>query len=381
MRDAASKGTRWVRNGVLWAGDLVIVGAFVAGNAAYFVQPEHLWGFQLAAIAAPYVGVAVFVAAAWAAWARRWRLAASHITLIFFALLIPMTASGPGGGEAAPNAPPLKVMTFNVPPERASAQGEALDTVIAGERPHFVALQEFPVQLTRSKGWTGGSVLVGALLQGGAYRVSWPAGDEEHVKLALPVFTRLEEAGSAEVLVEGGGLWESGGVLRARYRWQGRTISVYNVHLHSFSEKRPWRRVDGKRRLFSIAAWVEAMRAFRSDFQIRAEQARWLRQTLDAEPYPFLVCGDLNSTPRNWVYAHLSEGLTDAAREAGRGWGGTFPALLPLFRIDYVLASEAWEVRSSRVEDAVASDHLPVIVALALRYDSADGAPEKLSPR
>jgi endonuclease/exonuclease/phosphatase family metal-dependent hydrolase len=112
--------------------------------------------------------------------------------------------------------------------------------------------------------------------------------------------------------------------------------------------------------------WKEALRAYRNDFRVRAEQARVLKQHLKAEPHPFIVCGDFNSTPYTWVYAHVTRGLQDAFSQKGRGWSATYPARFPLVRIDYILASKEWGVRGAHVDRTVSSDHLPVVAELVL---------------
>ena len=168
-----------------------------------------------------------------------------------------------------------------------------------------------------------------------------------------------------------GGLWERGGVTRNEVEWQGQRIAVFNVHLHSFGSQRPWK--DGAS--LSPRAWKAALRSYRDDFRRRAEQARQLRRWLDEEPLPFLVCGDFNSTPANWAYGHISRGFRDSFGSGGEGWGMTFPARLPLVRIDYVLASPHWGVRRAYVYDGLSSDHRPVVAELVLESTASRGGP------
>ncbi|MZE74838.1 metal-dependent hydrolase, partial [Streptomyces sp. SID5789] len=54
-------------------------------------------------------------------------------------------------------------------------------------------------------------------------------------------------------------------------------------------------------------------------------------------------------------------------RDAGSGTGGTFPAAAPVKRIDYVTVGEGVRVRGAAVpEEAVASDHRPVVADVSL---------------
>jgi endonuclease/exonuclease/phosphatase family metal-dependent hydrolase len=86
---------------------------------------------------------------------------------------------------------------------------------------------------------------------------------------------------------------------------------------------------------------------------------------------PAVLCGDFNALPRSLVMRKLLRSFRDtwmiAASRKGRA---TFPSALPLFRLDYVLASADLLVREVRVEQTklsrVASDHLPLIAEIAL---------------
>jgi endonuclease/exonuclease/phosphatase family metal-dependent hydrolase len=85
---------------------------------------------------------------------------------------------------------------------------------------------------------------------------------------------------------------------------------------------------------------------------------------------PFVLCGDLNAVPSANTHRRLSMRLRDAQRVLGARPKATFPAMLPVLRIDHVFVSEdvrvkraevPWNARSRR-----ASDHLPLIVDLEI---------------
>jgi vancomycin resistance protein VanJ len=89
---------------------------------------------------------------------------------------------------------------------------------------------------------------------------------------------------------------------------------------------------------------------------------RWLAQ----EQGPLILAGDFNTPPAGHVYQQFRDRYRDAFLESGLGWGYTFPARLPLLRIDYVWHSPHWEAVSARVGAPGASDHRPVFAELAL---------------
>ena len=81
---------------------------------------------------------------------------------------------------------------------------------------------------------------------------------------------------------------------------------------------------------------------------------------------PTLVLGDLNAPPDAPELAPLLARLTDAW-PASAGPGFTYPADKPEKRIDYVLVSPHFRVRSATVPTTEASDHRPVVVDLVVR--------------
>ena len=325
-------GARLLKWG-FWSGEILLVGTYLLGHTAAYVPPDTLWALQLVALGVPYLGLALVAVAAGAALARRWMVSAFLLMLWSLPILLPaLMREGAVRSVSSLDSPSLMVVSFNANPTHVRVQGEQLAGLLARERPHLFALQEMPVGRDAATGRSLGGRFLGPLLRDSEYVPSWPVG-EANVLLTLPVFSRIGLAGPAERLFghPPEGLWESGGVDRVLVHWQGQRVAVYNVHLRSFSGERPWEVRDGERRLFSPSAWYDAIRSYRADFRARAEQARRLRAVLRAEPHPFIVCGDLNSTSNNWVYAHLAAGLQDAFGRRGRGWGGPTTRVCPCF--------------------------------------------------
>jgi endonuclease/exonuclease/phosphatase (EEP) superfamily protein YafD len=112
-------------------------------------------------------------------------------------------------------------------------------------------------------------------------------------------------------------------------------------------------------------------------FGWREEQIELVLDTFAGQPEPLVLLGDLNSTPAHEVYRTLSAHLTDAFREAGWGFGHTFPATggrwwgIPypdrMVRIDHVFYSADWRAEAAWVGEWDGfSDHRPVVARLRL---------------
>jgi endonuclease/exonuclease/phosphatase (EEP) superfamily protein YafD len=105
----------------------------------------------------------------------------------------------------------------------------------------------------------------------------------------------------------------------------------------------------------------------------RDRQMAELAERAAALEGPVLVMGDFNMTDQTRGYARLSAVLKDAYREAGWGFGFTFPQGLrwgrwpvpgPLVRIDYVFHSPNWRADWARVGCEGSSDHCYVVAGL-----------------
>lgn len=345
----------------------------LAGAAAFWAVDDRFWLLQAVAIGLPALRLLV-AALAVIAFVRAGHVLGGVLVLTLVLSFVLPWAQGENEqvGEAAPESPSIVVVSFNANPGQASHRDADLEALLEAEAPHVIAMQEHLVR--KREDTVFGTRLIAPLLRGRAYAISWPSAEYEDWT-DLPIFSRLEARGPSEYPVGGGkrGPWESGGLVRQVYEWEGQPIAVYNVHLHSFGAVRPWQ--EGWRRALSISVWRTAFATYRNDFAMRASQARAVRAVLDAEPLPFIVCADLNSTPHHSVYAILTQGLLDAFRLAGRGWGATYPASVPFARIDYVVASPHWEVRRSVVVTPLSSDHRPVLAELRLRASAPHPAP------
>ncbi len=101
----------------------------------------------------------------------------------------------------------------------------------------------------------------------------------------------------------------------------------------------------------------------------RNEQLEQLADVIAQESGPLMVVGDLNVTPWSHVFRRFvaRTGLRDSQR--GFGVQGTWPTWLPIGRlpIDHCLVSNELVVGRRRVGPDIGSDHLPIVIALALR--------------
>lgn len=100
-----------------------------------------------------------------------------------------------------------------------------------------------------------------------------------------------------------------------------------------------------------------------------------LRERVAAETGPVMVLCDCNMSDQSDPYRALDDLLDDAFREAGRGFGLTFPYgrtfLPPLVRIDYIwISGDFTALNAHPAEGSGTSDHRPIMADLALNAGS-----------
>ena len=116
---------------------------------------------------------------------------------------------------------------------------------------------------------------------------------------------------------------------------------------------------------------------YRADPRVRRTQVGEMLGYIGDLALPTIVFGDLNATPDapelQPLFARLRDAWTlqngafsPSADSAARASGFTYPAENPTARIDYVLVSRHFEVRSATVPNTLASDHRPVVAELIL---------------
>lgn len=135
----------------------------------------------------------------------------------------------------------------------------------------------------------------------------------------------------------------------------GRDVTVVSVHLMP-------NRADLS--LWSRETWAAQTRNRRRRLEQMTELAQGLAGVSAGRP--LLLVGDFNIPAGDAVFRALPDRLRDAFHGAGRGWGNTWMATLPLVRIDQVWVSPEWRPLSVTARPARPSDHRMVVCDLAL---------------
>ncbi|WP_380282135.1 endonuclease/exonuclease/phosphatase family protein [Kitasatospora purpeofusca] len=234
--------------------------------------------------------------------------------LVWAVVFGPGLLSGGAPPGAAAGGPGLTVVTHNVNAANRDPAATARALLAAG--PDLVALEE----VTDAALPAYRSVLDGAL---------------PHLARTgtVALWSRYPVTESRRLVIDPG--WNRS--LRAEVRAPGGPVAVYVAHLAS------------------VRTTVSGFATAHRDRDIAA-----LAAALDGEPLRrVLLLGDLNTASHDRALAPLTDRLTPAAT----GFGFSWPAALPLVRIDHILtreltATDTWTL------PATPSDHRPVAARL-----------------
>jgi endonuclease/exonuclease/phosphatase family metal-dependent hydrolase len=268
-------------------------------------------------------------------------------------------AAPAAAGQPEPRPRPLRVATYNIHHgvgldglldlERIAREVETTGAEVVGLQEvdrHWSGRSNFVDQATWLAERLGMDVVFGANLDRDPLT---PGAERRQFGTAILSTHRIRS--STNILLprpEGG---EQRGLLEAAIKARGVPVRVFTTHLQHDSQVE---------RMAQIA-------------QIRAVLAE-VRESV-------VLLGDLNATPDSAEIAAITDDLVDAWVEAGVGDGYTFDAATPHARIDYVMTSDGIVARTAAVVATDASDHLPVVVDLALPGGAPAGMPDAAGGR
>lgn len=235
----------------------------------------------------------------------------------------------------------IRILTYNI--HSCVGTDRKLDPariaeVIAGIGPDIVALQEVDVGRRRTGGIDQAHLIASLLRMQVQFHPSLTVAEEKYgdaLISALPMSPA--QAGPLP------SLGETRGALSVEFGIGDRCLRVVNTHLG----------LSGRERVQQMAALLAPP---------------WLGQP-HREALPTVLCGDFNAVPASAAYRMAVRSLRDAQAEAG-GARATFPARLPLLRLDHIFVSQGVRVRSTEVVrnrlTRSASDHLPLVAEIEL---------------
>ena len=145
---------------------------------------------------------------------------------------------------------------------------------------------------------------------------------------------------------------QKNGIMYADLECFGKIIRVYNMHLGSYN-------IDDstKNEIENLGdAWAIAKK-LRKTWLVHHQQLERYELSLKDNKKPVIVCCDLNNPPYNTFYKRAKRDFQDTFLAAGWGLGHTHGKGLFSFRIDYIFASNHFDIERHSVFYSKYSDH------------------------
>ena len=233
----------------------------------------------------------------------------------------------------------LRIMTYNVH-RCIGADGRAdprrIAVMIAGCRPDIVALQELDVGRHRTGGIDQAHAIAQHLGMGFHFH---PAILIEEERYGDAILTSLPMRLIQAERLPGSSWLEPRGAIWVAVETDEGELQLVNTHLGLVAYER----------LMQVETLLSP---------------RWLGHPSCRDP--FILLGDFNAIRRSRVYRRLASKLRDAQLGLKSRPRRTFPARMPMLRIDHIFCSPSVEVLGIDVPRTrlarVASDHLPLVM-------------------
>lgn len=172
-----------------------------------------------------------------------------------------------------------------------------------------------------------------------------------------------------------------------KFNIMGRTVRLFNVHLESIGlsmadkalyqglfDKSPWSERTLRKELSDVKH--QLISKLSTAFSKRADQALFIRNTIDSIGGNFIVAGDFNDIQGCYaVRTIMGNDMSDAYAENAFGPTITYHGNRFYFRIDHVLYKGDMEAVDIKRGDSPSSDHYPFLTTFLL--DNNDPATEK----
>lgn len=138
------------------------------------------------------------------------------------------------------------------------------------------------------------------------------------------------------------------------------TIRVYNVHLQSLG-------VTPGNGVILNSPKGKLFKKITRRFKLQQQQAKIVAEHMKSNNYRQILCGDFNNTQFSNPYKTIKGDKQDTFIEKGVGYGRTLNFHGFPMRIDFILASEAFNVKSHKNYDDKYSDHFPIMASFELK--------------
>lgn len=174
----------------------------------------------------------------------------------------------------------------------------------------------------------------------------------------MAIFSKYPIIASGKLMPEIKGI---NNVIYADILYQGDTVRIYNIHLHSMGINPE----NAFQTLKLEGDWRQVMHQLTHGASKRAVQIAKCWDHISTSPYPVIIAGDFNELPYSYAYWKFRRSFKNAFEAKGSGFGFTMNSKLFFLRIDNIffgnglIASQFTTHRKIKY-----SDHFPISATL-----------------
>lgn len=274
---------------------------------------------------------------------------ALSIVALLMSTMHQATASIPNQAVAASThqattASTVRILTYNI----QFGHGGLDDVIktVRGAAPDVVALEEVDRRTERASGVDQLKRLEEALGMRGVFSAHNHTPDAKGGETGTALFSRFDIRDFRKhPSIPGSPLT----FLSASLRTPNGSLHILVVHLyptHPFESRELKKRHD----------------------EVRLREAQRVAAFARSLGEPVVILGDFNDTARSRPYQEFASTFQDACKVAGGLLENTWPASIPITRIDYVFASPRLAIQRCQTLRSYASDHRPVLTELLSSY-------------
>lgn len=266
----------------------------------------------------------------------------------------------------------LRVMTYNA--HNFKRYGEKNDSLtkhemlklIDDQRPDIIGIEEF---YSRKRGQYALKDSMKKIMKSSQYYIEPFGFDNGTEMMGMAVFSKYPITNKGSIMLSDD-KGSSNQCLFVDVKTQQHMFRFYAIHLQSIRfdpEDYNYLTKVSKQGGADLSSSKRIGAKLKRAFIKRSEQVEKIKAHAAKCPYPYIIAGDFNDTPSSYAVNQMAKGLTNAFRKKGSGFARTYNGSFPNYQIDYIMASQAFEVMSYHIIPKKLSDHYPVCSTLLLK--------------
>ncbi|NEU10045.1 endonuclease/exonuclease/phosphatase family protein [Flavihumibacter sp. R14] len=351
--------------------NVIAAALLLLSYTASFTDPHTFWPIAFFGLAYPmFLVLNLLFIVYWLLRSPKYSLISLLCILIGFKFLTGYVGFREKTAIAVPKSSQnfLRVMTYNV--HSFKQFGDKNDqftkdqilAIIRDEQPDVLCIQEF---FSRKKGEYNFRKLISEIMESNNYYFV-PSLQNEYEAIGMAIFTKLPVIDKGNIPFKN---VTGNEALYMDLKFKGRSFRIYNVHFQSISfqpEDYKYLKEVTKEIDTDVKSSRRIGSRLKQAFLKRSDQVKLVKEHAAKCKTPYLVAGDFNDTPVSFAVNEMAEGLSNGFRKKGSGFGITYNGDFPNFQIDYILASEEFEIKNYQIISKKLSDHYPVRTDLEL---------------